>query len=302
MTHTRPWPLVPHVPSGSDGILINHVSDTHFGYRPWSYAESDTMFQDLDEGLVPDVDLFLHTGDIVDGHGDDSTEDEYALSWLYSVEPPAGQSLWCMGNHDIRARVVHTRAQWETVYGRSANTYVDVGPYRVIAFAADDHPDGTDYLWTPTPATWGWVADTAAAHNGPVILADHYPPTELGGVEPLNALLPQATLNDLMGDTPNIVGMMCGHMHKSINDLSAATFVTLGGRPIPLLTDISSMLSDVIGRDYSAQMQSTSAYVTVYPDRWEVRYRRHGSHAWGGPDDQRVTTMDLTGHTVTRGM
>lgn len=299
MTHTRPWPI----PSpGPDGILINHVSDTHFGYRSWSYAESDTMRQDIYEGLIPYVDLLLHTGDIVDGHGDDMTEDGYALDWLADVGQMGGQSLWCMGNHDIRARVVHTRAQWESIYGRSANTYVDVGPYRFVTFAVDDHPDGADYLWTVPSATWDWVASVAGAHNGPVILADHFPPTELGGVEPLNALLPQSALNDLVGDVPNIAGMMCGHMHKALNDPSAATFVTLGGRSIPLLTDISSMLSDVIGRDYSAQMQSTSAYVTVYPDRWEVRYRRHGGHMWGGPDDQRVTTMNLSTSTVTRGM
>lgn len=299
MTHTRPWPI-PVV--GPDGVLVNHVSDTHFGYRPWSFAESDGMLQDYHQGLIPLIDLLLHTGDITDGQpGADVSEDTYALDWLDSADLYAGTSLWTMGNHDIRNRPVHTRAKWESIYGRSANTYVDVKGIRFVTFTVDDF-SGYDSQWIVPAATWDWVATVAEAHNGPVVIANHYPPTELGGVSLENALLPQSALNTLVGDVPNIIGMMCGHMHKALNDLSAASFVTLGGRQIPVLTDISSMLSDIIGRDYSAQMQSTSAYVTIYPDRWEIRYRRHGSHAWGGPADQRLTTMNLATSVVSRGM
>jgi len=295
MTETRPWPLI----SPDSGVIVNHVSDTHFGYRPWSYAESEHMLRDYQEGLVPIPDLFLHTGDITDDGADE--EDGYALSWLDRAVQ--GRRLLCMGNHDIRARKVHTRATWEGVYGQKANTFVDVKGYRFITFTVDDF-SGTDSLWVVPDETWDWVAYAAGAHNGPVILAEHYPPTELGGVTPENALLPQSALNTLVGDVPNIVGMMCGHMHKDITDLSAATFVSLGGRFIPLLTDISAMLSleGEPGRDQSAKIQSTSAYVELTEDVWRVRYRRHGSHAWGGPGDQRVTTMNLDTATVTRGM
>lgn len=302
MTEIRPWPLIS--PAGH-GVIVHHVSDTHFGYRPWSYAESEHMLRDLNEGLVPIPDLLLHTGDIVDGDlspTGTNTEDAYALSWLDKAT--LTQRLLCMGNHDIRDRLVHTRASWEAVYGQSANTYVDVKGTRFITFAVDVHPNGLDWMWEVPAATWDWVAAVATAHNGPVVLADHHPPMEFGGLLPQDCVLPQSALNTLVGDVPNIVGMMCGHLHRDIDDLSAAQFVTLGGRSIPLLADISAMLSlsTGLGRDMSAQVQSTSAYVEILPEAWRIRYRRHGAHLWGGPFDQRVTTMDLVNGTVSRGM
>ena len=303
MTESRAWPLI--TPVSTDRVLIHHVSDTHFGYRPWSYAEGDHLLDDLRKGLVPLPDLFIHTGDIVDGTAsqvDTRTEDAYALAWLDAAafKQPA---LWAMGNHDVRDRTVHTRAQWKAIYGHSANRFVDVGGIRFITFTVDSF-SGLDSLWTVPAATWEWVAAVASTALGPVVLVSHYPPTELGGVIPENALLPQATLNDLIGDVPAIMGMMCGHMHKDLSDLDAASFVTLGGRAIPLLTDLSAMLSleGQPGRDYSGRIESKTAYVEMLPDLWRVHYRRHGGHMWGGPDGQRVTTMDLVTGTVTRGM
>jgi hypothetical protein len=286
--------------SPSDAVLVNHVSDTHFGYRPWSYAEGDHMLRDYHEGLVPDVDLFLHTGDITD-HGTDE-EDDYTLTWLGQAGAKADQSLWAMGNHDIWVRPVHTRATWEARYGRSANTYVDVKGIRFITFAVDSMTMNSQ-LWAPPESTWSWVDSVTNSFNGPVVITNHYPPQEIG-VTDLNALFPPARLNELIGDNPNIIGFMCGHMHLDLGEPRLASFFTLGGRKLPVLTDISAMLSleGEPGRDESGQVQSTSAYVEITPKVWRVRYRRHGAHAWGGPNDLRVTTMDLSTATVTRSM
>lgn len=302
VTESRPWPLISPV---GHGVLVHHVSDTHFGYRDWSIPESEHLLRDLNEGLVPIPDILIHTGDIVDGTTSKVgtwNEDAYALSWLDRAT--LTQRLLCMGNHDVRDRVVHTRSTWEAIYGQSANTFVDVKGIRFVTFAVDEHPNGADWMWTVPAATWDWVAAVATAHNGPVVLADHHPPMEFGGLLPQDCVLPQSALNDLVGDVSNITGMMCGHLHRNLDDLSAAQFVTLGGRSIPLLADISAMLSleGEPGRDQSAQIQSTTAYVEILDDRWRVHYRRHGSHLWSGPYDQRVTTLDLTNHTVTRAM
>lgn len=295
MTETRPWPLISAV---GEGVLVHHASDTHFGYRSWSYAEGDHLMRDLHEGLVPRPDLFVHTGDITD-HGTD-TEDAYALAWLSEAAQKA-PSLWAMGNHDIRDRTDHTRARWEQVYGRSANTFADVKGIRFITFAPDDFT-GVSGNWIVPEATWDWVAATATAAAGPVVLVDHYPPNELAD-SLVNALQPPTSLHTLIGDCPAIVGMLCGHMHKELTDLSAASFTVLGGRSIPVLTDISAMLSlDGLSRDQSGRIQSTTAFVEVTEDVWRVHYRRHGGHAWGGPGDLRVTTLDLVNSTVTRGM
>jgi hypothetical protein len=295
MTETRSWPLISAV---GHGVLVHHLSDTHWGYRSWSFAEGEHLLRDLNEGLVPIPDIMIHTGDITDDGTPD--QDGYALSWFDRAT--SSRLLMCMGNHDIRDRPVHTRQSWEGVYGQRANTFMDVKGVRFITFAPDDFT-GYDSPWIVPPETWDWVAATAGAHNGPVVLADHYPPSELG-VSLGNALQPPAALNVLVGDVPNIVGMLTGHMHKDLTDLSSAMFLTIGGRQLPVLCDISAMLSleGELGRDQSAKIQSTTAYVEILPEAWRVHYRRHGSHAWGGPGDQRVTTLNLDTATVTRGM
>jgi 3',5'-cyclic-AMP phosphodiesterase len=296
MTHSRPWPLV----SPGDAVLVNHVSDTHFGYRPWSYAESNSMLDDYAKGLVPPVDLLLHTGDITD-HGTDD-EDFFAVNWLSTVGERAAQSLWTMGNHDIWVRPVHTRATWEARYGRSANTFVDVRGIRFVTFAVDSMTMNSQ-LWAPPESTWDWVDSMTIGFNGPVVIVNHYPPQELG-VTDLNALFPPARLNELIGDNPNVIGFMCGHMHLDLSEPRLASFLTLGGRKLPVLCDISSMLSleGQPGRDQSGRIESISSYVEITPEVWRVHYRRHGGHAWGGPGDLRVTTMDLGHATVSRGM
>lgn len=290
---TRSWPLPP-----TDGLLIHHVSDTHFGYRTWSYAESDHMLDDVRKGLVPTPDLFVHTGDITDNGA--GAEDRYAVPWLQQASRFA-PSLVAMGNHDIRARAVHTRATWEKTYRRKANSFIDIQGVRFVTFAVDDFT-GNSTPWVVPTATWSWLDTVVGAAPGPVVLVDHYPPAELG-VAAENYLQPAATLSTFVGDHPAIVGMLCGHMHSDLADPAAAQFLTIGGRQIPVLTDISSMLSlDGHSRDQSAQIQSHSAYVTIREGRWEVRYRAHGTHAWSGPGGNRVTTLDLVAATVTRGM
>lgn len=295
---SRPWPI-PESPA--DGILIHHASDIHIGYRPWSYAESDHMLDDMRRGLIPKFDLSVVTGDIVDGVSATSygVEDRYAKTWLGQVRLDTPQLL-AMGNHDVRNRRVKTRVEWERVYRQKANTYVDIGGYRFISFAVDYHGFNDD--WVIPATTWDWIDTTAGAASGPVVLVSHYPPAELG-VSAVNYVQPPARLNELVGDRPQIVGFLCGHMHRELNDLTAAQFLIIGGRPIPVLCDISSMLS-LTGktRDQSAQIQSHSAFVTMREDLWEIRYRAHGTHGWSGPSGKRLTSMNLDTAAVTRTM
>jgi hypothetical protein len=256
------------------------------------------MEDDLLDNLVPAPDLLVHTGDITD-HGA-AAEDAYALRWLHRASRGA-PSLVAMGNHDIRDRAVHTRATWESAYRRSANTFVDVQGIRFVTFAVDSFT-GTSTPWVVPPETWLWLDTVVGAASGPVVLVDHYPPAELG-VGTANYVQPASSLDDLVSGHPSIVGMLCGHMHKDLGDPAAAAFWAIGGRQLPVLCDISSMLSlGALSRDQSAQLQSMSAYVTIRDGLWEVRYRAHGTHAWTGPGGQRVTSLDLATATVSHTM
>jgi hypothetical protein len=297
----RPWPIPPPAPEG--GITIHHVSDTHIGYRPWSYAEANHLLRDLNEGLVPLPDVMVLTGDIIDGI-DVPAEDAYAKAFLNVAGEARGvPGLWCVGNHDLRTRSPNTRVAWEATYGRPGNTYVDVGGWRLITFTVDVH--GWNDPWVVPAATWSWLDQRIAEAPGPVILANHFPPQELGGLTNIDYLQPPAELADLVSSHPNVIGMLAGHTHWPADDPRSAAMIQLGSRSnFPVLTDISAMLTLPTGlsRDQSAQVPSISAYVTVTEDLWEVRYRHHGPHAWSGPGGMRVTRLDLVAGTETRSM
>lgn len=290
----RPWPIPPAAPDG--GIVIHHVSDTHFGYRPWSFDESNHLLRDLNEGLIPLPDVVVLTGDIIDGI-DVPYEDAYAKEWLDVAGPDRGVPLLaCVGNHDLRMRVPNTRAAWEATYGRQGNTYVDVAGWRIVTFCVDVH--AWNEPWVVPEATWDWMGEVIAAAPGGVILANHFPPVELGGLVDIDYLQPPARLAELVSDYPQVAGMLAGHTHWPASDPRAAAMVPIGSRTnFPVLTDISAMLTLPTGlsRDQSAQVPSISAYVTVTPDLWEVRYRHHGPRAWAGPGGARVTRL----HTDT---
>jgi Icc protein len=304
VTVSRPWPL-PESPA--DGLLVHHVSDTHFGYRPWSYGEADHMLRDLQQGLIPPADLLVHTGDIIDGTANTNVgvtiagEDAYAVPWLNSAAKGA-PSLWAVGNHDLRDRTpTYSRTAWEAAYGRAGNTYVDVKGWRFITFCPDAH-QVSNPAWIVPDATWDWLDSVCASAPGPVVLAEHFPPWELT-TGAANYLEPPARLDALVAAHPNIVGMLTGHMHFDLDSAQMVQLLPIGGRTLPLICDISSMLSlDGDSRDQSAQIQSTSVYVEMTEASWRVHYRRHGTRCWGGPAGLRVTTMDLAAGSITHSM
>ncbi len=299
MTASRPWPI-PSAPDG--GVLVHHVSDTHIGYRDWSFAESDHMRRDIQQGLVPVPDVFVHTGDIGDGTQNTTTitideQDAYAVPWLTDVARGA-EDLWSIGNHDIRDRIPNTRQAWEDAYGRPGNTYVDVKGWRFVTFSVDSHVSNAP--WVVPDATWDWLDNTCASASGNVVICEHYPPWELTQ-NANNFLEPTGSLDALVAGHSNIAGMLCGHMHYEYAAAQMTSIQSIGGRNLPVVCDISSMLSlDGLSRDASAQIQSTSVFIEM-ADVWKVRYRRHGARAWSGPGGPRVTTLDPAAGTVTHG-
>lgn len=294
MVYSRPIP----VPQ-KQGTLVHHVSDTHIGYRSWSYAEMDHMLMDLQYGLMPQPDVLVHTGDVIDdslnGARPVAEQDSYAVGFLPKLIGTL-PSVVAPGNHDM---VDHTtRSAWEAVYGRPGNSYVDVGPYRFAGFCPDTFTSDTS--WVISDATWSWL-DSVCQTSQSVILCDHYPPYELG--EGLGgSLQPPANLDALVAGYPNVVGMLCGHEHFPIEDGRSTQFLTIGGRPLPVITDNSAVFTEPLGRDQLGRLQAISTFIDLTPEAWRVHYRLHGTRAWSGPQGLRVTTMDLAAGTVTHSM
>lgn len=264
------------------------------------------MKGDILTGLIPPVDGFVITGDITDNAL--ATEDSYAKSWL-TAAAKGKPSMWVMGNHDVRD-AAGTRANWEKRYGRAANTVTDIpgpdGGIRLVGFGADVNTwakTGDDSPWTIPDSTWSWIDDQCSSATTPVVLCCHYPPWELG-YSLINSIQPVSRLDDLVSKYPGIVGMLVGHMHLEITDKKSDSFVQLGGRDhFPVIMGVSAMLSiSGLVQDQSARLPSISKYVTFHEDRWEVRYRLHGPHSWGGPGGFRMTTLNIPTGLVSRSM
>lgn len=296
--YTRPWSL-----PEPEATTIHHVSDLHVGYRPWSYGECDHMRDDILDGLIPEVDAFVLTGDITDDAT--PTEEAYAVNWMTDVGMTK-PSLWVPGNHDLRDPV-GTRAKWEAHYGRPGNDMVDLPDHRLVSFSADKNtwkkPGDPDSHWDIPAVTWTWMDSVVSGSTNPVVLCCHYPPWEL---EPDDdwCIQNKVTMAQFISDHPNIVGMLVGHMHWEISNPKSNSFVAIGNRTnFPVIMGVSAMLSiSGLVQDQSARLPSISKYVTLYEDRWEVRCRLHGPHAWGGPDGYRVSTMNLATGLISQTM
>jgi calcineurin-like phosphoesterase family protein len=292
MTYIRPWPI-----PEPQGVLIHHVSDPHIGYRKWSYAEMDRMLADM-TGMPP-VDVVVVTGDVIDDTSDGSQplaeQNSYAVPFLANLAGSAPMVV-APGNHDLYDCV--TRSAWETTYGRTANTYVDVGPYRFVTFCPDTFTG--DDSWIIPDSTWTWLDGVCTTPQN-VVLCDHYPPYELG-MGLANSLQPPANLDALVSGHSNIVGMLAGHMHFPVENAQSTQMLSIGGRMLPVVTDNSSVFTEPLVRDQLARLQTITTYIDMTPETWQIHYRFHGTRAWSGPSGLRVTTMNLNTGQISHGM
>jgi 3',5'-cyclic-AMP phosphodiesterase len=160
--------------------------------------------------LDPAPDAVLVSGDLAD-HGDPR---EYARvrELLAALERPVHVLA---GNHDDVAAL-------EAVFG-PAEYDVPVGPLRLIAI--DSTVRGSDAGRVPVDRLAQRLEEDAET---PTIVAMHHAPL-LTGVAPMDALgVPEAdryALAALLADHPQVVRVVCGHVHRTIVG-------ALGGVPV----------------------------------------------------------------------
>lgn len=195
-------------------MLVAQITDLHLGFDPGNPQEFNRKRLDQVIARLARLDrrpdLIFATGDLVD-RGD--VESYAALRDAFAA---AGTPVYpCMGNHDVRENFAQIFPDTPRVDG-FVQYVVDHGQLRfVVIDTLEEGRHGGAFC--ERRATW--LAETLAEdRQRPTVIVLHHPPVETGidwmttdPSEPWVTRLEQAVAGH-----GNIIGMICGHIHRPI--------------------------------------------------------------------------------------
>lgn len=195
-------------------MLIAQVTDIHLGFEPDNPAEFnrkrlDQVLRRL-SAMKPRPDMLLATGDLVDrGDGESYRRLRNALDGCpFPV-------FYCLGNHDVRENFV----QWfpETPTADGFVQYEHETPDLRILFLDTLEEGRHGGAFCETRANW-LKARLAEKPDTKTLIIMHHPPVEVG-VEWMNTHPGEPWVQrvaEAMDGHDQIVGIICGHLHRSI--------------------------------------------------------------------------------------
>lgn len=195
-------------------MLVAQITDIHLGFEPntpdeFNRQRLDRVLADL-VALRPRPDLLLLTGDLIDRGDRDSYE--RLRGAITGLPFPVHLAL---GNHDERAtfRDVFPEAPFADGFLQYA---VEGYPLRLIVLdTLEEGRHGGSFC----EARAAWLrARLDEAPDLPTLIALHHPPMEVGiawmNTDPHEPWV--ARLAAVMRGRDNVVGMICGHIHRAI--------------------------------------------------------------------------------------
>lgn len=196
-------------------MLIAQITDLHLGFDPADPDEFNR--QRLDRTLAalcvlhPVPDILLVTGDIADNGDDGVSYARYAEAIGVLPFP-----VWpAMGNHDSRAPFLAQFPETGNADG-FIQFEIDAGPIRILVLdTLEEGRHGGSFC--EKRAAW-LAARLNEAPERPTLIALHHPPIDTGidwlTESPEAAWI--ARLHGVLTGRRNIVGMICGHVHRPI--------------------------------------------------------------------------------------
>lgn len=197
-----------------DNVLIAQVTDIHLGFDPDNAEEFnrkrlDRIIEDI-LALDPQPDMLLATGDLIDRGDADSYR---RLASAFAACPfPVHMAL---GNHDMRDTY---NAQFpEPAFVDGFLQYVvQAGPLRLIVLdTLEEGRHGGAFCEVRAQ----WLRDRLDEDSEtPTVIVQHHPPVEVG-IEWMNTHPEEPWVERLgrcLAGRPNIVAMLCGHVHRTI--------------------------------------------------------------------------------------
>lgn len=214
-------------------MLIAQITDIHLGFDPGNPDELnrqrlDTVLRALIEGPSR-PDLLLATGDLTD-HGD---SDSYlALADAFGQCP---FPVWpCMGNHDDRENFAAVFPDIPQQAGFIH--YVIPLPGRRIIMLDTLEPGRHGGAFCEARARW--LAERLDEDSAtPTLIVMHHPPVEVG-IDWMNTHPDEPWVQRFAATIegrPNIVALICGHLHRTITAPWKGTSVAICSSTAPQL-------------------------------------------------------------------
>lgn len=195
-------------------MLIAQVTDIHLGFEPDNPSEFnrkrlDQVIRQL-TAMQPQPDLLLATGDLVDrGDGDSYRRLRNAMDGCpFPV-------LYCLGNHDVRENFSAWFPETPTADGFVQYEYEAPGLRMIFLDTLEEGRHGGAFC--DTRAAW-LKARLAEKPDVKTLIVMHHPPVEVG-VAWMNTHPEEpwvARIADAIEGHDQIVGIICGHLHRSI--------------------------------------------------------------------------------------
>lgn len=215
-------------------MLIAQITDIHLGFDPDNPVEFnrkrlDQVLRHLNDGPNR-PDLLIATGDLTE-HGDVASYRRLANALSVCTFPVH----MCLGNHDIRANF---SAQFPEVpaVGGFVQYVLEMGAVRIVML--DTLEEGRHGgAFCETRAEW-LRTKLAEDRSTPTVIVMHHPPVEVG-IAWMNTHPEEAWVSNFaraIRDAPNLKGIICGHVHRSITVPWQGTAVAICSSTAPQVT------------------------------------------------------------------
>ena len=215
-------------------MLIAQVTDIHLGFDPDNPAEFnrkrlDQVLRHLNDGPNR-PDLLLATGDLTE-HGDAGSYRRLANAFSICSFPVH----MCLGNHDIRQNFCAQFPDAPVVDG-FVQYVLEAGGVRIVMLdTLEEGRHGGAFCETRA----AWLRATLAEDRAtPTIIVMHHPPVEVG-IEWMNTHPEEQWVSNFVqaiAAAPNIKGIICGHVHRSISVPWRGTAVAICSSTAPQVT------------------------------------------------------------------
>ena len=195
-------------------MLIAQLTDIHLGFEPDSPGEFNRVRLDAVLAALatmePRPELLLATGDLVDrGDVDSYRRLREALSALpFPVH-------WLVGNHDVRANFAEVFPEVPCEDGFFHYTVETPELRLVVLDTLEEGRHGGAFC--ETRAAW-LNARLDEAPDRPTLIVQHHPPIEVG-IAWMNTNPDEpwvARLTGCLAGRANVIGLVCGHIHRAI--------------------------------------------------------------------------------------